>query len=313
MRRSGDRRSPPPGCALTAGSTSTLHFCCCGGHCTGCLICCCCWQGTGATGTCPGTVTTGHCGGRTTTGVTSCTALTSWQTTPSEPWQDLSLSWQEEPPLWQEELSVLWQPLSAREHIFSVDAANPGEGETCVVRCQPWVQLSLVRLEVYWGSAGFACLSIPFPLLGASFPQCRIIPHHLNTLTTPPPAAPIPISAGLRGSFPCSPLLHPMSTPSRHPGIIVGLRNGGGDAPGAASLCCTGKRHLGKGLRNSQPPGALAQAVNLQPGLVVLEPQKNTLLKPGAQNEEIPVPSSLLVSSAPSVPHGPLAGQWPVS
>lgn len=118
LRRSGDRRSPPPGCALTAGSSSTLHFCCCGGHCTGCLICCCCWQGTGATGTCPGTVTTGHCGGRTTTGVTSCTALTSWQTTPSEPWQDLSLSWQEEPPLWQEELSVLWQPLSAREHIF---------------------------------------------------------------------------------------------------------------------------------------------------------------------------------------------------
>lgn len=209
-------------------------------------------------------------------------------------------------------LGAVAASVSAGAH-FSVDAANPGEGETCVVRCQPRVQLSSVLLEVYWGSAGFACLSIPFPLLGASFPQCRIIPHHLNTLTTPLQAAPIPISAGLRGSFPCSPLLHPTSTPARHPGIIAGLRNGGGDAPGAASFCCTGKRHLGKGLRNSQPPGALAQAVNLQPGLVVSEPRQNTLPKPGAQNEEIPVPSSLLVSSAPSVPHGPLAGQCPVS
>lgn len=115
----GEGRDAAPWCALTVGSSSTLHFCCCcGGHCTGCLICCCCWQGAGATGTCPDTGTAGHWGVRTTTGVTSGTAVTSWQVTaPSELWQDLSLSWQEELPLWQE-LSELWQPLSAREHIF---------------------------------------------------------------------------------------------------------------------------------------------------------------------------------------------------
>lgn len=127
----GEGRGAAPRCALTVGSSLPLHFCCCGGHCTGCLICCCCWQGAGATGTCPGTVTTGHWGGRTTTGVTSCTALTSWQMTSSEPWQDLSLSWQEEPPLWQEELSVLWQPLSPREHIFRLVRRTLGRRDLC--------------------------------------------------------------------------------------------------------------------------------------------------------------------------------------
>lgn len=101
----------------------SLHFCCCGGHCTGCLICCCCRQGAGATGTCPGTVTTGPWGGRTTTGVTSCTALTSSQTTSSEPWQ-------EEPLLWQE-LSVLWQPLSPREHMVRLGWSTLGRKGHC--------------------------------------------------------------------------------------------------------------------------------------------------------------------------------------
>lgn len=181
--RLAEGRGAAPRCALTVGWSLSLHFCCCGGHCAGCLICCCCcWQGAGGTGTCPGTVTTGPWGGRTTTGVTSCTAVTSWQVSSSEPWQ-------EEPPRWQEELSVLWQPLSPREHIVRLVWGSL-EGETYVVRHMKCSVLSPLHFgfkiprHVYKPAGGWQDLPVyPSCFLGLRF-------HPIVPDQHPPPAQP---------------------------------------------------------------------------------------------------------------------------
>lgn len=61
------------------------------------------------------------------------------------------------------------------------------------------------------------------------------------------------------------------------------------------------------GAQGSEKLGSQAQSMNFQLGLLVLEQQQNTLSKPVSQNEETPMPSSLLLASSPSAPCTPTA------
>lgn len=149
------------------------------------------------------------------------------------------------------------------------------------------IQISSVCLRSCWGSAGFAHPPILLPHLGASFPHHW---HQKNALTM----APVSISARLHISFPCSPLLHP--TRARCPGRSCAREE---------RMRCPLSVYAGA--QWSEKLGSWAQSVNLQLGLLVLEQQQNTLSKPVSQNEETPVPSSLLLPSLPSVPCTPTA------